>query len=342
MNLETLDRALDLASAIEKDRLSLGRFGVGLKGASAYLGDLLEIVTRSADDPSKTFYGQIDFGMLRDGNDKAIVTDQATPEQTKLLKSPHGTIIRISKTRIEHRDPKTLSGVLVKRIGRVYRKKISRNLNVIVNTKKVDAIDPLMLAEGAKILLGNGSPDGKRVHVGNGYIDIKVVELPAVPDEDRRKYEPSITPRHSGFYVLRNGREIEMAADFGIFDKSEFNARFRTEVSFDREMDEYFSVEPHKMYIIPKEAVKDVLRHEVLPLLKTLEDGERDRRRDLEHMVDLKEIENFLNEKLMATSGRYIVPYQKRDKPGSDGTHVRTSGNDSNHQFQTLKNRKAS
>lgn len=327
MDFEKLDNALDLASAIEKGIRDLGRFGIGLKGAAAYLGDLLEIISRSIADPSKTFYGCIDFGALRNGQNEAITVREATPEQAALLKSSHGTIVRISKSRLEQRDPKTLSGHLAKRIGRVYRKKIARNLDVRINGKKIDAIDPLMLAEGATILLGAESPDGKKIPVGGGHIYLKLVELPPVPDADRRKYEPPITARNAGFYVMRNGREIDGSMDFGLFDKSEFNARFRCEVAFGREMDDYFSVEPHKMHIIAKEAVKDVLRREALPALKVIEDGERERRRDHENMVDFEEMESFLNEKISATAGRYIIPYQKRAAGDDAGSHSKGAAN---------------
>jgi hypothetical protein len=318
MDEATLDEALRLGSDTDRESGDLGKFGLGLVTASIGLSRRIEVFTREQGKP--LLYGGFDLDEIADRNEfvKWVVPgfeygpDDFSPDG--------GTRIRLSKTdRISNRRATEFANTLRKRIGQVYRKFLKANLRITVNGRAAEPYDPLMLSD----------PDTKLVLEmpleveGNSTAFLRVVDLPdhgQVGNSDL-----GIIPQNSGFYVLRNNREIMEALTFDFYKKHPDYSHFRAEISFDGSLDSVFHTDVKKTSINPSQSLLDKLRQATAGLIT--ESGRQGRRRA---NAARGEIDHSMAEKNI-TRRTPLIPkppalVERRVPREKSGTHARGNG----------------
>jgi hypothetical protein len=259
MDEETLGEALRLGSETQHETGDLGKFGLGLVTASIGLSRRVEVYTREQD--GQLLYGGFDLDeIVRQNRFSKWV--QPLPG-AELMDNAKGTRIRLSKTdRISNRNVTTFASTLRRQIGQVFRKFLKAGLRIKVNGKPVEAIDPLMLADpDTKLILET------EIDVADGVTAvIKAVDLPDYGQAGNR--DRGIIAQNSGFYVLRNNRQIMEAQKFDFYKEHPDYTHFRAELLFDGSLDKYFHTDVKKMSINPSQSFLDKLRQATMTLIQ--------------------------------------------------------------------------
>jgi len=251
MDEDTLDEALRLGSDTQRETGDLGKFGLGLVTASIGLSRRVELYTRELN--GDLLYGGFDLDEIAE-QDRFVKWIQPISE-IKGLASTKGTRIQLSKTdRISNRSVTTFASTLRKRIGQVFRKFLKADRKIIVNGKPVEPVDPLMLSDANTSLMLETEIEVE----GGGSVVVRVVELPDLGPAGNS--DRGIVAQNSGFYVLRNNREIIEARTFDFYKKHPDFAHFRAEISFDGSLDTVFHTDVKKMSINPSQSFLDKLR----------------------------------------------------------------------------------
>jgi len=253
MDEDTLSEALRLGSDTEREPGDLGKFGMGLVTASIGLSQRVEVLTKEAD--GILLFGGFDLEEIAAQNRfvKWIVKGKFD-EESKFARA-NGTQIRLSKTdRISNRNTTTFANTLLGRIGQVFRKYLKAGTRIEVNGRPVEAIDPLMLNQKeTKLVLDTEIPvDGKAAAT------LRVVDLPDFGQAGNTTH--GIIPQNSGFYIVRNNREIMEAHSFDFYKKHPDYSHFRAELCFDGSLDPFFHTDIKKMSVHPPQSFLDRLR----------------------------------------------------------------------------------
>ena len=251
MDKDTLDEALRLGSDTQREMGDLGKFGLGLVTASIGLSRRVELYTRELN--GDLLYGGFDLDDIAE-HDRFVKWIQPISE-IQGLANTKGTRIQLSKTdRISNRSVTTFASTLRKRIGQVFRKFLKADRKIVVNGKPVEPIDPLMLSDPNTSLMLETEIEVE----GGGRVVVRVVELPDLGPAGNS--DRGIVAQNSGFYVLRNNREIIEARTFEFYKKHPDFAHFRAELSFDGSLDTVFHTDVKKMSINPSQSFLDKLR----------------------------------------------------------------------------------
>lgn len=260
MDKPTLSEALRLGSDTERESTDLGKFGMGLVTASIGLSQCVEVLTKEVDGP--LLYGGFDLEQIAAENRFVKWIELATKEQSAGFDSAKGTRVRLSKTdRISNRNVTTFANTLRSRIGQVFRKFLKSGLTIKVNGKTVEPIDPLMLSDPKTQLV----LDTPIAVDGEGSAILRVVDLPDFGSAGNKA--AGIIPQNSGFYIVRNNREIMEAHTFEFYKKHPDYSHFRAELSFDGSLDVHFHTDVKKMSIHPSQSFLDKLRQATQALI---------------------------------------------------------------------------
>ena len=319
MDEETLSEALRLGSDTEREAGDLGKFGMGLVTASIGLSQRVEIVTKETDGP--LFFGGFDLEQIASENRFVKWVERATKEQLSQFPQSKGTRVRLSKTdRISNRSTSTFANTLRGRIGQVFRKFLKSGVRIDVNGRATEPIDPLMLNHtGTRLVLDT------QIDVdGNGAAILRVVDLPDLGAAANKAH--GIIPQNSGFYVVRNNREIMDAHTFDFYKKHPDFSHFRAEISFDGLLDGCFHTDVKKMSIHPSQSFLDKLRQATQALIT--ESGRQGRARA---NVNKGEIDHSAAEANI-TRRAALIPkpkalIEKRMPRGLKGSHPSRDGN---------------
>lgn len=276
MDEKTLDEALKLGSLTERDPASdLGKFGLGLVTASLSMARRTEVVTK----PN----GQILFSatdidhIIRENRFEKEFRPLGAKELTlwKDYGANHktGTLIILKKLdRLTNRNLSIFSDILRKNLGQIYRYFLKAGKEIWVNEKKVEPIDPLMLDGGAQVELNGEEIEivlegiGKKPRIEK--VKVTMVILPDFGIEGNESR--GIGPRNSGFYVLRNHREIAEAQTLDIFTRHPDLNRFRAELLFSGDLDEEMGINFTKRELNPTQRVTDKLKNELFPVIRSI------------------------------------------------------------------------
>lgn len=251
MDEETLAEALRLGSDTQRETDDLGKFGLGLVTASIGLSRRVEVYTRELD--GDLLYGGFDLDDIAE-QDRFLKWLQPLGLEIEDL-TAQGTRIQLSKTdRISNKNVTTFASTLRKRIGQVFRKFLKADRKITVNGKPVEPIDPLMLSDPNTSLILETEIEVE----GGGSVVLRAVELPDLGQAGNA--ERGIIPQNSGFYLLRNNREIIEAYTFDFYKKHPDYSHFRAEVLFDGSLDAVFHTDVKKMSIHPSQSFLDKLR----------------------------------------------------------------------------------
>jgi hypothetical protein len=318
MDLDTLSEALRLGSDIARDPGELGKFGMGLVTASIGLSQHVEVVTKEAE--GEMFYGSFDLEKIGAKNQFLKVVGTATKEQAALLPYDKGTVVVLSKTdRISNRHPTTFANTLRKRVGQVFRKFLKAGLKIEVNGDPAEAFDPLMLSHPQTYLALE--TDIEVDHLGKAAL--RVVDLPDLGQAGNASH--GIIPQNSGFYVVRNNREIMESQTFDFYKKHPDFSHFRAELCFDGSLDSAFHTDVKKMSIQLSQSFLDKLRQATYGLIR--ESGRMGRARANTTMgqVDHSVAEtNIVRRGTLIPKPKALV--EKRVTRGTKGAHPKGEG----------------
>ena len=262
MDEDTLSEALRLGSDTVRETGDLGKFGMGLVTASIGLSQRLEVLTKEVE--GQILYGAFDLQEIAEKNQFLKWIGPATPDQVSRFSSQKGTHLTLSKVdRISNRNTTTFANTLRKKAGQVFRKflKSGRNLKIEVNGEVVESIDPLMLKRSQTRLVLE-----TEIQVdAQGSVTLRVVDLPDFGLAGNSAH--GIIPQNSGFYIVRNNREIMEATTFDFYKKHPDFSHFRAEICFDGALDGPFHTDVKKMSIHPSQSFLDKLRQATQSLI---------------------------------------------------------------------------
>ncbi|MEY2539931.1 MAG: hypothetical protein QOG67_3671 [Verrucomicrobiota bacterium] len=318
MDEETLSEALRLGSDTEREAGDLGKFGMGLVTASIGLSQSVEVLTKDVDGPA--FCGGFDLEQIAAENRFVKWIGPATKEQAVSFPRMKGTRVRLSKTdRISNRNATTFANTLRPRIGQVFRKFLKSGVTISVNGKPVDPIDPLMLSDAKTRLVLDTEIDVD----GKGSAILRVVDLPDFGGAGNTS--AGIIPQNSGFYVVRNNREIMDAHTFGFYKKHPDYSHFRAELAFDGSLDAHFHTDVKKMSIHPSQSFLDKLRQATQALITESGREGRARANTEKGQIDHSTAEaNITRRASLIPKPKALI--EKRTTRGGKGTHPRRDG----------------
>ncbi len=226
MDEDTLIEALKLGSDIDhNDQKDLGKFGMGLVTASLSMARNIWVLTR--EEGKAAYEATLDLETIVRENRFVIAVHQARSEKVVGTLDDHGTLVRLSMIdRINDTNVARFAGNLRPRLGRVYRHFLAKGIDILVNGRKVVRYDPLFLDHPeteVKLDTTFDLGDGTEGH-------LVVVDLPEFGTAGDA--ENDIFPHNSGFYVVRNGREIIAGETFGFYRHHHSYSHFRAELSY--------------------------------------------------------------------------------------------------------------
>jgi len=270
MTEEVLDQASRLGSEVERNpAIDLGRFGMGLVTASLSLGRRLTIVTRARGGDLLSNVTDIDkmietnrfvkeyFGPAREAEQKFF--------HEALGDAPSGTVIQITRCDgFKRKHVKAFEKVLSRHLGQVYRMFIRANRKFFVNGTEVEVHDPLWLNHEKTEIYSDETYELRYTDAeGREMRDPVRIRLVILPDHGSTQLnaKAGYNVQRSGFYVLRNNREI---AEAQLLSLSSLNRhpdfiRFRGELFFTGRLDEAMGIEFTKRDVKPIQSIRDQL-----------------------------------------------------------------------------------
>lgn len=318
MDEATLDEALKLGSDTERESGDLGKYGLGLVTASIGLSQRVEIFSKEKNKP--LLYGGFDLDDIREQEAFVKWVEPAGDSAMPFFDREHGTRIQLSKTdRISNRRASEFASILRKRIGQVFRKFIKANIKIAVNDKVVEAIDPLMLHD-TKTKLVLETPLELE---GGTTISLRVVDLPDYGGPANKQL--GIIPQNSGFYVLRNNREIIEAYTFDFYKKHPDYSHFRAELSFDGTLDCVFHTDVKKMGINPPQSVIDRLRQSTYGLIQDSSRQGRKRANTARGAIDHSQAEKNISRRTQLIPKPSTIVEPRKPRSNGGGTNARKS-----------------
>src|SRR5260370_4667386 len=265
MDESTLSEALRLGSEVEHQHGDLGIYGVGLTTASIGLARRVEVITKAAN--GSILFGAFDLDEIAERNELVKWLGIADQDSQRLLgERLHGTVVRLSAIdRISNRNTTDFANILRKKVGQTFRKYLnSGRLTITVNGIPAKPIDPLMLDNPNTEVMLPETP------MMMGEKAVPTVQVVLLPDEDAVGSESlGINWKNSGFYFVRNNREIVAARWFDAFgQRHPIHNRFRVEVCFGDDSDHLLHTDIRKMTVTPSQAFLEVLSNMVSAYLK--------------------------------------------------------------------------
>lgn len=227
MDEKTLAEALKLGSQVEKydPTKRLGKFGMGLITASISLARNIWVLSRVKGQAA--YEASFDVDTIERENRFVITLKPADSKRVIDTVDEYGTIVRLSRIdRINDSNVARFAQNLRVKLGQVYRHFLSQGVNITVNGRKVERYDPLMLEHPETETVLSTTLD-----LGDGTkAKLVAVELPDLGTEGDA--QANIFPHNSGFYVVRNGREIIAGDTFGFYRHHHSYSHFRAELSY--------------------------------------------------------------------------------------------------------------
>jgi hypothetical protein len=307
MSEQVLDQASRLGSEVRRNAATdLGRFGMGLVTASLSLGRRLTIVTKGKGGRLLGNITDVDSmskknEFVRDFFGEAN-TDLRRIYDTYLRDAKSGTLIRITKSEgFKRRYLGAFEKTLTDKLGQTYRMFIRAGRRLYVNGKEVPMKDPLWLdGKPGSMVYSDHSFEVKYMDEGTGETttDIIRARLVALHDyEDRKVNEQhGYKVEKSGFYVLRNNREIAEAQLLGLVSRHPDFIRFRAELFVSGKLDDALGIEFTKRDIKLTQGIRDKLETELGPIIKSLRGQiKRKAAKQQGEQVDHKSSEQFID-----------------------------------------------
>jgi len=214
MTKDELDEALRLGTIRKHEHnldCDLGAYGMGLITASISLGKMLTVVTKTQDGVLKGIHDIDEIVRVNDWI-KTIeeIKSHASKKSNNRIEYKTGTNVIISNIDRCDEEPTKLEKALIKMLGQKFRIFLASGIKMTVNDNLVTPIDPIY--DHNPTLLAD-----ENIQFEKGIVNVKVFELQSNGIE--HNVRNGINYSNSGFYVMRNNREIIAGASLKIFVK---------------------------------------------------------------------------------------------------------------------------
>lgn len=274
MDEQTLTEAMRIGSDTPHETYDLGKFGIGLKTAGMSLARCIIVLSRQ--DKGQAWEANLDLDLIAAENKWLLPMHEANSKIVLDTVGDHGTLVRLNKIdRIDDKNVARFTNNFRCHVGQVYRHYIkSKKATLYVNRQLVPQRDPLMLDNPlTKVVLDcdlNISDDRTPQ-----MIHLKAVELPELTQAEEKS--AGILPHASGFYIVRNGREIVEATTFNLYRHHHSYSHFRCEISFTGtpEIDRLLHVDIRKSTVHPERTLLERLSAKVKGVIE--DSGRKDR-----------------------------------------------------------------
>lgn len=305
MTFEILNQAVRLGSNTSRShRSDLGRFGMGLTTATLSLGRRLTVISKTLKGEHFIVINDID-SMISNNTFAREKFGPADSNEIDLFEkatkhSKQGTLVRISKA---DGFKRMYDKTMIKHLGQIYRYFIRNGLVIQVNGEVVPVNDPLWLDHKETEEFSNEVHDLKIKDLNiEEPIRIRLVILPnqGGQNENRRA---GYNLEKSGFYILRNNREIASSQTLGLISRHPDFIRFRGEIFITGAVDEVMGIEFTKRDIKPTQAVRDQLEQFIKGDLRSI-------RKHLRKDADVKESSNVdytKAEKYISSMAKFLI-----------------------------------
>src|SRR6185503_19635538 len=327
MNEAVLDQASRLGSEVQRNASTdLGRFGMGLVTASLSLGRRLTIVTRAKKGPILANITDVDTMTKRN----AFVRDFFGEASQPLLNLYHeylgnaqsGTVIRISKSDgFKRRYVGAFEGTLSKQLGQTYRMFIRAGKHFYVNGTEVPIHDPLWIEDKPSARVYSDEEFAIKYmdeRTGEIVTDMVRARLVILPDHGSRKEngKKGYRAEKSGFYVMRNNREIAEAQLLGLANLSRHPdlIRFRGELFISGKLDDAFGIEFTKRDVKPTQSAKDQLDAELGSTIRSL----RTQIQQKEAKQEGEGVNHETSEQFINRQSSLLIRPPAKEQPGGD------------------------
>lgn len=293
----------------EDDRSGFGRYGFGLPSAAVSQSKRFEVYSRIERGQWHRVGVDLDdicSGRLTNENGVVLAPNAEIAELPNFVKEylgdhslEHGTVILLvspDRQTSGFRNPTAFHKNMMEHLGLIYRG-VLRRCTIYVNSKMVEAVDPLFLDTGARFYdLGNGikaeALEPLLIEVKNtrgeiGYVRIRLSYMPygfqrgpeqsqngALKENERMK----IMKENLAYFVItRAGRQIDLI-NKAQFAQEKFNFSMQTydrnwaiEIDFDPVLDEEFGITVNKQQITIHERMWQILEaHGVHLMVRSL------------------------------------------------------------------------
>jgi Histidine kinase-, DNA gyrase B-, and HSP90-like ATPase len=302
------------------NRNGIGRYGIGMKGAALSMGKLLEIIswqeprafynmtldiTDIGEDkgnvvtvPNADFFDQLPAEIVqilkgamvfpnRDAQDLFLEPDAGVEDQL----SDSGTIIYVPDCdRLTYRTAKSLVEHATKELARVYRRQLAGGLQLYVNNRLVEPVDPTYsMPEGRHTRVEGLTEKFSRLHRSwdlpipvaesdSSTTESVKVRLYVLPFEEWSRLPRKVLKNDLRVFdslnvsFMRSNREVQAGEMKSISGKHwTGDVWWRLEIEFPAALDEAFGVAVNKQGVRPKSYVLDAIKkaiHEDLRKVK--------------------------------------------------------------------------
>jgi hypothetical protein len=335
MDESTLDQMMRLGSRSDHDLdTDLGAFGLGSDTAALGIGRNKHVIT--CHEENLWLSSMWDLDAIRKAKAFVKHLDAARPDEVELfadafaragVEAPSlGTLVRIGKCdRVGRRDLEAGARAVRRYVAQTFRRFLVPNggLTIIVNGIAVDPFDPLMREDSETMVLfdehvefswkdENGEEQTDKI----GFV---IVHLPDKGGTEANK-GAGITIDGSGFYLMRNGREIVPATTLRLFARHNEYSRFRAEISLPARLDAHVGVTFLKSSadVKPSQALRDKIRDVTNPYRRQSQQLYRRSRKDAEEQVPHDEAAKHIKTRSPFLR-KPAATIEKREKRGEQG-----------------------
>ncbi len=254
------------------NRQSFGRFGMGLPAASLSQARRVEVSAWQNNGPEKTVCLDID-AVVAGSSPKLIV--EHGPKST----SRSGCRVRWAHCdRIEYQRLAWLERSLHRDLGRMYRRFLWSSIEMTINGKAIDPIDPMMLTteiDGQTSTLAFQEL-AYELETASGDTSIVAVRFAILPVQHWFHLDNATKRRvgivgGAGVSILRSGREIANGWHvMGGKRKENYDDWWRCEIEFDPVLDEHFGITINKQGIRPSPTLREAIEPELESIARIL------------------------------------------------------------------------
>ena len=270
---------------------SLGKFGLGLKTASSSVCLRFSLVTRRSPDLplSKLAW---DLEHVEKSNQWEMISEPVTDDESDAFEEycgDSGTLLVWTKcdrmlskeydqpggTR-EQQAIKRLADKLRKHVGLVYHRFLDRDdtrekhISITVNGEPVEAWNPFYPSRSDQVLGENQQL--LEIELEDGTVETATMRAWILPhSRDLTKEERSearISNRGQGFYIYREGRNIQAGGWLGMFNLEPHTSLLRMEFDFGHRLDDAFKIDVKKSRILFDPGLEEVLHQIIQPLYR--------------------------------------------------------------------------
>jgi len=336
MTSDTLHEALRLGSETNKSKETddLGRFGVGLKASATSIGKVFKIITKHKDDDYYTAIYDIEIGIKKNTWEFPEIR-KSTNEEIEILKmygvKKTGTYLEITHLDgLSNKNNSQFSAIVIKRIGEIFRYKLSRRNNdgkikIYVNTKLIEPIDPMCRNFKDTFLLNESGDNKYTIQSDDNKIIEFFVDFYHISDEgkdlkgDKNNGNP-IEPNQAnqGIYVVRNDRQIMRSTTLQLMVKHPSCNNFRVELRYDSKYDNYFRIDVKKIVINPIQAILDKIKNDMDTYRIQSQNKYFSNKKRKDKSKNLEDVNKLMEDNFNKNPFHPIPPKKENNEPKTD------------------------